>query len=99
MSEKTIFKEDIKTVLKKPKFYKVLVHNDDYTTMEFVIEVLVKVFKKSAPEATKIMYDVHKKGIGIAGVYTYDIANTKIAQANHIIEESGFPLKLSIEGE
>ena len=99
MSEKTIIKEENKTTIKKPKLYKVLMHNDDYTTMEFVIEILTKIFKKSAIEATKIMSDVHRKGIGIAGVYTYDIAKTKLKQAMEMAEKSGFPFKLSIEEE
>lgn len=99
MSEQTIFKEEIKTKLKKPKMYRVIIHNDDYTTMEFVIEVLVKVFHKKVPEATKIMLDVHNKGKGIVGVYTADIASTKILQVKQMSEESGFPLKLTMEEE
>lgn len=99
MSQKSILKEETKIIVKKPKMYKVLVHNDDYTTMEFVIEVLVKVFKKQVIEATKIMYDVHRIGIGVAGVYSYDIAATKTVQAVNMAEESGFPLKFSMEEE
>lgn len=99
MSEKTDIKEKIKLDIKKPKLYKVIMHNDDYTTMEFVIEVLTKIFRKSAIEATQIMYDVHRKGIGIAGVYTYDIAKTKLNQAMNMAEKSGFPFKLSMEEE
>jgi len=99
MPEQTIFKEDIKTKFKKPKMYKVIIHNDDYTTMEFVIEVLVKVFHKKVPEATKIMLDVHNKGKGIVGVYTLDIAATKIAQVKQMALESGFPLNLTMEEE
>ena len=79
--------------------YKVLIHNDDYTTMDFVIKVLVKVFKKEIIEATQIMYDVHKKGVGVAGIYSYDIAATKTVQAMTMAEESGFPLKFSMEEE
>lgn len=99
MSEKFDLKEEIKIEISKPKMYKVLIHNDDYTTMDFVIKVLVKVFKKQVVEATQIMYDVHKKGVGIAGVYTYDIAATKTVQAVTMAEESGFPLKFSMEEE
>lgn len=99
MSEKTIIKEEDKIDIKKPKLYKVLMHNDDYTTMEFVIEVLTKIFNRSVIEATKIMFDVHKKGIGIAGIYTYDIAKTKLNQAMDMAKESGFPFKLSMEEE
>jgi len=99
MPEQTIFKEEIKTKLKKPKMYKVIIHNDDYSTMEFVVEVLVKVFHKKVPEATKIMLDVHNKGKGIVGIYTADIAATKIYQVKQMAEESGFPLKLTMEEE
>ena len=99
MSEQTIFKEEIKTKLKKPNMYRVIIHNDDYTTMEFVVEVLVKVFHKKVPEASKIMLDVHNKGKGIVGVYTADIAATKILQVKQMAEESGFPLKLTMEEE
>jgi len=99
MSEKTITKEEQKIEIKKPKMYKVLMHNDDYTTMEFVIQALTVVFKKGAIEATQIMYDVHRKGVGVAGIYTYDIAKTKLNQAMDMAEQSGFPFKLSMEEE
>ena len=99
MKEEIIFKEKTKLSYKKPNMYRVLLHNDDYTTMDFVIEVLVKVFRKESTEATKIMYDVHKRGFGVAGVYTSDIALTKIRQVNHMSESKGFPLKLTMEKE
>jgi len=99
VSEKAVVKEENRIKIKKPRMYKVIMHNDDYTTMEFVIKVLTEVFNKDAIEATKIMYDVHKKGIGIAGVYTYDIAKTKLNQAMDMAEKSGFPFKLSMEEE
>ncbi|MCX7745799.1 MAG: ATP-dependent Clp protease adapter ClpS [Clostridia bacterium] len=99
MSERTIFKEEIKTVLKKPKMYRVILLNDDYTTMDFVVEVLVHVFHKSAAEATKIMLDVHEKGKGIVGIYTYDIAATKIAQVEDLATKREFPLKAIMEEE
>ena len=67
------------TVLQEPKMYRVILHNDHYTTMDFVVEVLMIVFHKAAAEATKVMLDVHKKGAGICGVYTYDIASTKVS--------------------
>jgi ATP-dependent Clp protease adaptor protein ClpS len=105
MSEQKIFdeevniKEKIETKIKKPSKYKVIIHNDDYTSMDFVVQVLVGVFKKQVVEATKIMFDVHKKGSGIAGIYSYDVGVTKIAQAMEMCEESGFPLKLTLEEE
>lgn len=99
MSQKTIEKQDTKIKIRKPKMYKVIIYNDDYTTMEFVVKVLIEIFKKSVVEATKIMYDVHRSGIGIAGIYSYDIAATKMTQAMNASRESGFPLKFSIEEE
>lgn len=99
MSQKTIIKEENKVKFKKPKMYKIIMYNDDYTSMEFVIKVLAAVFGKKVPEATKIMYDVHKKGSGIAGVYSYDIAVTKISQVRKMAENESYPLKLSMEEE
>jgi ATP-dependent Clp protease adaptor protein ClpS len=75
----------------------VVLHNDDYTTKEFVVEVLQTVFQKPAIEATKIMMDVHKKGRGVVGVYTWDIAQTKVAQVHRLAKEQEFPLKCTIE--
>ncbi len=83
--------------LREPKQYRVILHNDDYTTMDFVIEVLVTVFHKPTAEATKIMLDVHKKGKGICGVYTYDIAATKAAQVHQMASMREYPLKCSLE--
>ncbi|WBW99315.1 ATP-dependent Clp protease adaptor ClpS [Oceanirhabdus sp. W0125-5] len=90
-------KSDIK--IKMPKKYKVIMHNDDYTSMEFVIEVLVQIFGKSVPEATNVMYEVHEKGQGIAGIYSFDIAKTKQLEAMSIAESEGFPFNLTIEEE
>ncbi|MEA2028215.1 MAG: ATP-dependent Clp protease adaptor ClpS, partial [Campylobacterota bacterium] len=74
--------EDSKTELEldKPKMYRVLLHNDDYTTMDFVIMILTKIFHKSEQEAEIIMWDIHKKGKGTCGVYTHEIAQTKVEQ-------------------
>jgi ATP-dependent Clp protease adaptor protein ClpS len=99
MSDKVISKEDIKNLIKKPNMYRVILLNDDYTTMEFVINVLMVVFHKSITEATIIMLDVHKKGRGIVGSYTYDIALTKINQVESMAAESGYPLKSIMERE
>ncbi|KNY27106.1 ATP-dependent Clp protease adaptor ClpS [Pseudobacteroides cellulosolvens] len=99
MSDKVISKEDIKNLIKKPNMYRVILLNDDYTTMEFVINVLMVVFHKSITEATLIMLDVHKKGKGIVGLYTYDIALTKINQVESMAAESGYPLKSIMEKE
>jgi ATP-dependent Clp protease adaptor protein ClpS len=83
--------------LDEPKMYKVILHNDHYSTMDFVIEVLVKIFNMPAAKATQIMLDVHKKGFGICGVYTYDIASTKVNQVHDLAKSRQFPLKSSIE--
>ncbi len=88
-----------KIEIKKPKHYKVIMHNDDYTTMEFVVYVLMNIFNKKIESANKIMIDVHKKGTGIAGVYPYDIAATKVAIAMDMAKEDEFPFKLTIEEE
>ncbi|HEY8892162.1 MAG TPA: ATP-dependent Clp protease adaptor ClpS [Clostridium sp.] len=98
-SEEISIKEKIEIKIKKPSMYMVIIHNDDYTSMEFVVQVLVGVFKKQVVEATKIMFDVHKKGSGTAGIYSYDVGITKINQAMKMCEESGFPLKLTLEEE
>ena len=89
--------EKIKT--KKPSLYKVLMLNDDYTPMEFVIEVLEKYFGKGTEEATQIMLHVHQKGIGICGVYTYDIAETKAVQVTNYARKYEHPLQLQLEKE
>ncbi len=83
--------------LKEPKLYRVILHNDHYTTMDFVVKVIVAVFHKPAAEATKIMLDVHKKGVGIVGVYTFDIAATKVSQVHEMARQSEFPLRASCE--
>jgi ATP-dependent Clp protease adaptor protein ClpS len=80
-----------------PPLYKVLLHNDDYTTMEFVVAVIVSVFHRSLAEATRIMMDVHKKGRGTVGAYAYDIATTKIERVHTLARENGFPLRCTME--
>jgi ATP-dependent Clp protease adaptor protein ClpS len=82
-----------------PRRYQVLLHNDDFTTMEFVVEVLLRYFRKSATEANRIMLEVHHKGVGVAGVYTREMAETKIAQVTELAQERGFPLLLTMEPE
>ena len=83
--------------IREPKMYRVLLHNDDYSTMDFVIEVLISIFHKPAADATRIMLDVHKKGMGICGVYTYDIAATRVARVHQLAKKREFPLKCSLE--
>lgn len=82
---------------KRPRRWKVLLHNDDYTTMDFVVHVLMTHFHKSPPEATHVMLQVHHKGVGVAGVYTKDVAETKVAEALAEARENGMPLLLTIE--
>ena len=83
----------------EPPMYRVLLHNDDYTTMEFVIEVLMYVFNKSPESAAKIMLNVHQQGIGVCGVYTHEIAETKVDTVHNLARESGYPLRCSMEQE
>lgn len=97
METGVVTKQKDKVKIKKPKNYKVIMHNDDYTTMEFVIVVLVRIFNKSIKDAEKIMLDVHRNGRGIAGIYSYDIAVTKVATAMSMAKSEGFPFKLTTE--
>ncbi len=90
---------DIRPALKKPDMYKVVMHNDNYTSMEFVVHVLTMIFHHPAAEATKIMLDIHNKGRGIAGIFTYDIAMTKIMQVHNLARQHEFPLKCTCEKE
>lgn len=80
-----------------PKMYKVLLHNDDYTTMEFVIHILQKFFKKSYDEAHAIMLKVHHDGLGICGIYTHEVAESKSSKVNKYSRNKGHPLKSTIE--
>ena len=85
--------------LQEPKKYKVFLLNDDYSTMDFVIDVLVKVFRKSVDEASVIMINIHNNGKEICGTYSYEIAGTKVAQVKAMAREKGFPLKATMEEE
>jgi ATP-dependent Clp protease adaptor protein ClpS len=81
----------------RPPDYKVLLHNDDYTTMDFVVRVLKEVFGKAEEEAIRIMLHVHHRGVGVAGVYTYEVAETKVARVTHLSRQSEYPLLCTLE--
>lgn len=85
--------------VKVPRLYKVLLHNDDYTPMEFVIEILESIFHKANPLATQIMLDVHKKGSGLCGVYPYEVAETKVSQVIGKAKKHRHPLRCTMEEE
>lgn len=85
--------------LQEPKKYKVFLLNDDFSTMDFVIDVLVKVFRKSVDEASVIMINIHNNGKEICGTYSFEIAGTKVAQVKAMARENGFPLKAKMEEE
>ena len=84
---------------KKPTLYKVLLLNDDYTTMEFVIQILEGIFHKTPSEAHRIMMQVHTEGRGICGAYSYDVAETKVATTQDLAQKAGFPLQATLEEE
>jgi ATP-dependent Clp protease adaptor protein ClpS len=86
-----------RTRTKKPSMYKVLMLNDDYTPMEFVIHVLEKFFSKNQDEATQIMLHVHQKGVGVCGVFTYEVAETKVNQTMDMARQHQHPLQCTIE--
>jgi len=85
--------------VKEPRKYKVLLHNDDYTTMDFVVEILVRVFHKTEAQATAIMLSVHNQGYGVCGTFTAEVAETKVDLVHRLAKSAGFPLKCSMEGE
>jgi len=90
-------REDVR--LERPRLWRVLLHNDDYTTQEFVVAVLETVFRKPRAEAFAIMLAVHQSGVGLAGVYTHDVAETKMTRTQRLAEEQEFPLLVTIEPE
>lgn len=84
---------------KRPSMYKVLMLNDDYTPMEFVVHVLERFFGKNREEATRIMLHVHQRGVGVCGVYTYEVAETKVTQVMDLARQNQHPLQCTIEKE
>jgi len=93
----TVTKTEPKT--KRPSLYKVLLLNDDYTPMDFVVYVLERFFNKATDEANRIMMHVHQKGVGICGVYTYEVAETKVAQVMNFARQHQHPLQCTMEKE
>ncbi len=81
----------------QPPLFKVLMHNDDYTTMEFVVHVLQSVFHKPSVEANQIMLNIHFKGVGMCGTYPFEVAETKVSRVHALARESGYPLRCSLE--
>lgn len=88
---------DVQEELTEPPMFQVLLLNDDYTTMEFVVEILQKIFHKAMAEATQIMLQVHKKGLGVCGTYTREVAETKVELVHHLARKNGFPLRCTME--
>lgn len=88
---------EMEAELDEPGMYQVVLHNDDYTTMEFVVYVLERVFNKNEGEANRIMLEVHRRGRGVCGVYPFEIAETKVAQVEKMAFKEGFPLKCTLE--
>ena len=96
-SSDSAVKERVQEKKQDPTLYKVILLNDDYTTMEFVVHVLESVFNKPEPDAYRIMMQVHLEGRGVCGAYTYEIAETKVESVHELARDNGFPLRASLE--
>jgi ATP-dependent Clp protease adaptor protein ClpS len=99
LATKLHYEIDEEIELQVPKKYKVILLNDNYSTVEFVIQVLMQIFKKNLEEATAITMNIHENGRGICGIYTYEIAQTKVAQVRANARKAEFPLKAIVEEE
>jgi ATP-dependent Clp protease adaptor protein ClpS len=103
VSERAKRKEEVDVLerterkLARPRLWKVLLHNDDYTTMEFVVAILRAIFHLSEGDATAIMLHIHQRGVGVAGIYTKEIAETKVSEVTRAAEEAEFPLLCTME--
>ena len=97
--EQSSVKEKQRTGLKEPRRYKVTIYNDDFTTMEFVVMILTQVFFKSETEAEALMLQVHHSDKAVVGIYSYDVAVSKVRKATDMAREAGFPLRLTVEPE
>ena len=96
-NEQSQFRERQRTSLKEPQRYKVIIHNDDFTTMDFVVMILVEVFLKSQEEAEALMLQVHHSDKAVVGIYSYDIAVSKVRKATDAARDDGYPLRLTVE--
>ncbi len=90
-------REKTKVSIREPKHYQVIMHNDDFTSMDFVVEILKAIFHKEEAEAERLMLMVHEKGQAVVGVYPYDIAMTKVQAATARAREEGFPFRMTVE--
>ena len=97
--ESTLTDTQAERKLERPRLWRVLLHNDDYTTQEFVVWVLETIFHKPSAEAFDIMLSVHQSGVGVAGIYTHDVAETKLKTTRQLAEEHEFPLLVTMEPE
>lgn len=97
--EQSQIRERQRTNLREPRRYKVIIFNDDFTTMEFVVKILTQVFFKSQAEAETLMLQVHHSDKAVVGIYTYDIAVSKVQKATQMARDEGFPLRLNYEPE
>ncbi len=88
---------EVEIELQEPEMYRVILHNDDYTSMDFVVEILMKIFKKNLQESEIIMMNIHKKGSAVCGTYTFEIAQTKAEQVKQLAKQNEFPLLATIE--
>ncbi|MEA1943704.1 ATP-dependent Clp protease adapter ClpS [Maricaulis sp.] len=99
VEEETGLATKTRPATKKPSLYRVLLLNDDYTPMEFVVEILVRIFRKTPEDAARIMLHVHQNGVGMCGVYTYEVAETKVAQVMDAARRAQHPLQCTMEKE
>lgn len=97
MSVQGEIREKTKINIQEPKHYKVIMHNDDFTTMDFVVEILMEIFCKDEAEAERLMLLVHESGKAAVGIYPYDIAATKVEMSKERAKQAGFPFRLTIE--
>ena len=98
-NEQTSVRDRTHTDLRQPRRYKVIIYNDDFTTMEFVVHILTSVFFKTSEDAERLMLDVHHSGSAVVGIYSYDVAKTKVHKATALARDEGFPLRLEYKPE